>query len=980
MGLDNECILNIQSLAGEYFCPVCRTLVYPHEALQTQCTHLYCKPCLTYVASSTQACPYDGYLVTESGSKPLMESNKALAETIGKTSVHCLYHRSGCVWQGPLSECTSHCSGCAFGNSPVVCNRCGIQIVHRQVQEHAQTCTVNGGANANSQPQGSESAQDTAAVDQSKIGNQAAPPASQPQPVAAVNQTPPTNPLPQVPPSTGVQPPPDQWYQQQYYQQYPGYDPFQQQQQQQTYQQYYPYQQRPPSQSQSQPQIQLPVQPQPPIQPQGPPQFQMSQVPSSVPPPQPVYPQVSQNQGQVYPIQSHNQPQMPPQSYPQVNHPPPQPQPQPQVAQYQQQPHPQMQPPPHPHFQPPPQPPPQSQPMNPQHPSYSSQPHQHAPPPMQVHPPPPTQFPQPPPPHLRPSQPPPHMLLPPSQALPTVHPHSQPGLPAHPRPIVHQVQQPTPQQYVQPPQTFSGQPHHGGSFAQGRPQGPPPPLQQQQPSLGFGQPHGMPPPQSYMGRPPMSGQLQSQQFPQPQSSGAPGNIPPHARPPPPQYGPNPSQPSVNMTNQPPPPSHGQQLNQYAPMVDRKGEQEDKKSESVSNEFRPNFNQVKPETGISNEPKTEDDHHKKDENDNNNNNNTVSEMVSGDSGTSIQRVKEEMKDEDVGVAMKQGDSEVDNGSSIQHDRTPPSGQPPPSHLRPPGPHPADHFHPPGSGPNGFSNYNRGYEYDSHPRLNRMSQGDPLGPPPPPPPHGPYGPPPFGLDEKFPIPNRLHGPHHFGTEDSPNHSSRPFGGYGMDGPPPPSRFLDKDPHGYYSRPPPFDDHNRGRFDDHRHNNPDFLEPMHGFGRHRIGNPSRSFGERFGPPPGPFGLRNRAHMGEPGFNSFQDYNGPHKPHLGEPGYRSSYSHKGFPGDGGFYPDSLDGSRKRKTYSMGWCRICKIDCDSVEGLDMHGQTREHQRMAMDMVMTIKQKNAKKHKGSNDHSTREEATKLRNTERVNAS
>lgn len=75
--------------------------------------------------------------------QPLIESNKALAETIGKIAVHCLYHRSGCTWQGPLSECTSHCTGCAFGNSPVVCNRCGIQIVHRQVQEHAQNCPVS---------------------------------------------------------------------------------------------------------------------------------------------------------------------------------------------------------------------------------------------------------------------------------------------------------------------------------------------------------------------------------------------------------------------------------------------------------------------------------------------------------------------------------------------------------------------------------------------------------------------------------------------------------------------------------------------------------------------------------------------------------------------------------------------------------------------------------------------------------------------
>lgn len=71
MGFDNDCILNIQSLAGEYFCPVCHLLVYPNEALQAQCTHLYCKPCLTYVVSSTHACPYDGYRVTEADCKVL---------------------------------------------------------------------------------------------------------------------------------------------------------------------------------------------------------------------------------------------------------------------------------------------------------------------------------------------------------------------------------------------------------------------------------------------------------------------------------------------------------------------------------------------------------------------------------------------------------------------------------------------------------------------------------------------------------------------------------------------------------------------------------------------------------------------------------------------------------------------------------------------------------------------------------------------
>jgi len=69
MGYDNECVVNISSLPGEYFCPVCRTLIYPNEALQSQCTHLYCKPCLAYVVATTHACPYDGYLVTEADSK-----------------------------------------------------------------------------------------------------------------------------------------------------------------------------------------------------------------------------------------------------------------------------------------------------------------------------------------------------------------------------------------------------------------------------------------------------------------------------------------------------------------------------------------------------------------------------------------------------------------------------------------------------------------------------------------------------------------------------------------------------------------------------------------------------------------------------------------------------------------------------------------------------------------------------------------------
>ncbi|XP_020533810.1 AT-rich interactive domain-containing protein 1A isoform X2 [Jatropha curcas] len=385
MGFDNECILNIQSLAGEYFCPVCRLLVYPNEALQSQCTHLYCKPCLTYVVSTTRACPYDGFLVTEADSKPLIESNKALAETIGKITVHCLYHRSGCTWQGPLSECTSHCSGCAFGNSPVVCNRCGIQIVHRQVQEHAQNCPGVQSQALTEATQDAATTGTTAAADQAQATTQAQ--TSQ----TTTSSLPVPDPSQQVNPTTQPQsvvqatvPTTEQWFQQQqqyqqYYQQYPGYDLYQQ-----HYQQYYPYQQHAVPQY---PQPQAYMQPQTPhpqlqSQLQGQPQAQLQTQHQSHPNIQLHAAAQTQSQPQVNPQQQTTgqpQSQIQSQTHPTPHgHPHPQAQLQPQAQSVQhhaqnlqipQQPHTQMQ---HP------QPPVQAQAhslLHPQHPVPQPQPH-----------------------------------------------------------------------------------------------------------------------------------------------------------------------------------------------------------------------------------------------------------------------------------------------------------------------------------------------------------------------------------------------------------------------------------------------------------------------------------------------------------------------------------------------------------------------------------------------------------------------------
>uniref|UniRef100_M4CR94 Uncharacterized protein n=1 Tax=Brassica campestris TaxID=3711 RepID=M4CR94_BRACM len=127
MGFDIQRIAKIESVPGEHFCPVCQLLINPNEALQS---------------ITTMACPYDGYLVTETDAMPLVESNKVLADTIGKTVVYCLYQNSGCTWLGSLSASSLHDLRCAFGNSLVMCTRCGVKTSHLQWQEHVEVCPV----------------------------------------------------------------------------------------------------------------------------------------------------------------------------------------------------------------------------------------------------------------------------------------------------------------------------------------------------------------------------------------------------------------------------------------------------------------------------------------------------------------------------------------------------------------------------------------------------------------------------------------------------------------------------------------------------------------------------------------------------------------------------------------------------------------------------------------------------------------------
>lgn len=93
---------------------------------------------------------------------------------------------------------------------------------------------------------------------------------------------------------------------------------------------------------------------------------------------------------------------------------------------------------------------------------------------------------------------------------------------------------------------------------------------------------------------------------------------------------------------------------------------------------------------------------------------------------------------------------------------------------------------------------------------------------------------------------------------------------------------------------------------------------------------------------------------------------PLVGEPGFRGSSGFQRYGREGGFYPEEMepfDNPRKRIPGGI-MCRICKVECGTVEGLDLHSQSREHQRKARDMVLSIKQSNKKKQKISKDQAS----------------
>ncbi|GJM92550.1 hypothetical protein PR202_ga09029 [Eleusine coracana subsp. coracana] len=79
----------------------------------------------------------------------------------------------------------------------------------------------------------------------------------------------------------------------------------------------------------------------------------------------------------------------------------------------------------------------------------------------------------------------------------------------------------------------------------------------------------------------------------------------------------------------------------------------------------------------------------------------------------------------------------------------------------------------------------------------------------------------------------------------------------------------------------------------------------------------------------------------------------HPDDPNMVADYSLHGFAKEPGHF--GLGGPMRNT--GAGWCRICMFNCGSVENLDLHVQTREHQQFAMDLILKMKQDVAKRQK-----------------------
>ncbi|KAG2220087.1 hypothetical protein INT45_005848 [Circinella minor] len=116
----------------DLFCGLCQEIL--DDPVQVRCPedHMFCNSCIENYLQQSRTCPH---CLTDLDPS-LFQPSKFVQRQIGRLRVRCIYHESGCTWQGILSD--THPNECSFELSecPNTKHGCKERLRRMDIQQH----------------------------------------------------------------------------------------------------------------------------------------------------------------------------------------------------------------------------------------------------------------------------------------------------------------------------------------------------------------------------------------------------------------------------------------------------------------------------------------------------------------------------------------------------------------------------------------------------------------------------------------------------------------------------------------------------------------------------------------------------------------------------------------------------------------------------------------------------------------------------
>ena len=143
--------LDVERFEGEVqedlICLLCNKVIDVPSS--STCKHLFCAQCLQKSVGKKQNCPHPNcdkpLSVVPASSRSAdtagKEEEEALAERLGKLSIHCPHRSTGCTAVFPLTNLDRHAdSECEYRLTPCENDGCKVQCPLNKLEEHMERC------------------------------------------------------------------------------------------------------------------------------------------------------------------------------------------------------------------------------------------------------------------------------------------------------------------------------------------------------------------------------------------------------------------------------------------------------------------------------------------------------------------------------------------------------------------------------------------------------------------------------------------------------------------------------------------------------------------------------------------------------------------------------------------------------------------------------------------------------------------------